>query len=45
MQHSEEKNVVEEELLFANDVMQFHTPERVQYTMLRIPKIEEQLAG
>jgi hypothetical protein len=25
MQHNEEENVVEEELQFANDVVQFHT--------------------
>jgi hypothetical protein len=44
MQHNEEKNVIEEELQFANDAMQFHTPKRVRYVMPRIPKIEEQLA-
>ncbi len=42
MQQNEEKNVVEDKLQFANDEAQFHTPKRVQYTMQRIPRIEEQ---
>jgi hypothetical protein len=45
MQHNENENVMEGELLFASDAAKFHILERIQYTMLRIPKIEEQPAG
>jgi hypothetical protein len=45
MRHNEDENVVEGELAFASDVAQFHTLERIQYTMPRIPRIEEQLIG
>jgi len=45
MQHNEDQNVVEGELSFASDAMQFHTLERVQYSMLRIPMIKERLVG
>jgi hypothetical protein len=41
MQHNEDKNGVEGELPFANDVTKFHILKKVQYTMLRIPQIEE----
>jgi hypothetical protein len=45
MQQNEKENVVEKKLQFANDATQFHTPKIVQYTMPRIPKIEEELVG
>ncbi len=41
MQHNEDKNGVEGELPFASDVTKFHILKKVQYTMLRIPQIEE----
>jgi hypothetical protein len=44
MQQNENENVMEGELLLANDVAKFHILERIQYTMPRIPKIEERLA-
>jgi hypothetical protein len=45
MQQNENKNVMEGELLFASDATKFHTLERIEYTMPRIPKIEERPAG
>jgi hypothetical protein len=41
MQHIKEENVVKEELQFVNDATQFHTFEKVQYTMPQIPRIKE----
>jgi hypothetical protein len=45
MQHNEDQNVVEGKLSFASDGVQFHTLEIVQYTMLKIPMIEERFVG
>ncbi len=42
MQQNEDENVIEGELPFASDVKQFHTLEKVQYTMPRIPRTKEQ---
>jgi hypothetical protein len=44
MQQNENKNVMEGELLFASDATKFHTLERIEYTMPRIPKIQERPA-
>ncbi len=41
MQLNENENLVEGELAFASDVAQFHTSEKIQYTMPRVPRIDE----
>jgi len=41
MQQNEKKKLIEEELMFVNDVMQFYIPKRIQNIMPRIPKTKE----
>ncbi len=41
MQQNEDENAVKGKQVFTSDAMQFHTPQRVQYTMLKIPKTKE----
>jgi hypothetical protein len=45
MQHNEDKNGIKGKLLFVSDATKFHIPKKVQYTMLRIPIIEEHPKG
>lgn len=45
MQQNEKKKLIEEELMFVNDVMQFYIPKRIQNIMPRIPKTKEQPIG
>jgi hypothetical protein len=43
MQHNEDKNGVEGKLPFISDATKLDFPKKIQYTMLRIPRIEEHL--
>jgi hypothetical protein len=45
MQQNEDEDVIEGELLFTNDVAQFHISKKVQYTMPKIPKTKERHVG
>jgi hypothetical protein len=44
MQQNEDENVIKGELPFASDAKQFHTLEKLQHTMPKIPRTKEQLA-
>jgi hypothetical protein len=41
---NEDENIMEGELLFTSDAKQFHTLEKIMYTMPRIPMTKERPA-